>query len=113
MLHKEPGYEALVEVLHSELVLRISAASYVEVCAVMSRAPEKQALVNEFLKVFDVQIIPLDATQARVAAEAYGRYGRGVGIPQTSIWVIVTRMRSRSRWVRRSCVLAMTLCTPT
>lgn len=81
VLQEEPGHEALIEALHTELALRISAASYVEACAVMVRAPEKQALIDEFLRVFDVQIVPFDATQAKVAAVAYGQYGKGSGHP--------------------------------
>ncbi|QIM18911.1 type II toxin-antitoxin system VapC family toxin [Leucobacter coleopterorum] len=79
VLRQEPGFEALVEVLVAEPAPSMSAASYVETCAVLARTQEQQSLVDDLLRVFSVQIIPFDTKQAKFAAAAYQQFGRGSG----------------------------------
>lgn len=81
VLRQEQGYEVLVEALNKEVAVGISAASYVEVCAVLARTQEQQAVVDELLRVFAVRTVAFDERQAKVAVAAYQRYGRGSGHP--------------------------------
>jgi ribonuclease VapC len=79
----EAGAEALAEALVHASNPRISAPSYVELCAVMKRRdrPEIGRLVDRLLDDYGIRIEPFDAEQARVAAQAYRDYGRGSGHP--------------------------------
>ena len=54
----------------------IASASYVELCAVMSRRrpSESLAVVDEILKTMNVVIEPFTPEQARIARDAYTRY---------------------------------------
>jgi ribonuclease VapC len=79
----EPGAETLKEALANSLSSRISAPSYVELCAVMQRRnrPEIGRTVDRLLSAYEIQIEAFDADQARIAAQAYRDYGRGGGHP--------------------------------
>jgi ribonuclease VapC len=79
----EVGSEELEEALTRSTKTRISAATYVELCAVMHRRdrPEIHRNVDRLLDAFGIEIAPFDAEQARVAAQAYRDYGRGTGHP--------------------------------
>lgn len=77
----EPDAPAVTETLLGSIDSRLSAASYVELCAVMQRRgrPEVARLVDRLLDAYGVRIEPFDAEQARIAAQAYQDYGRGSG----------------------------------
>lgn len=79
----ESGAEILEEALVRSADTRISAPSYVELCAVMQRRdrPEIARIVDRLLDAYGIQIEAFDAGQARVAAQAYRDYGRGSGHP--------------------------------
>ncbi len=79
----ETGVEALKEALVNSSNSRISAPSYVELCAVMQRRdrPEIGRMVDRLLDDYAIRVEPFDAEQARVAAQAYRDYGRGSGHP--------------------------------
>lgn len=81
VMRAEPGYETIVEALELASSREISAASYVELSAVMGRTAGRQLAVDETLAGFRVEIVPFDEHQARIAVQAYGRYGRGSGHP--------------------------------
>ena len=57
----------------------LSAASYVEVSIVIdnSRHDHADALLDEFLAQSGIDIVPVTASQALLAREAYRRYGKG------------------------------------
>lgn len=61
----------------------MSAATYVELCAVLYRRgrPEVSRMVDRLLSAYGIRIEAFDADQARVAAQAYRDYGRGSGHP--------------------------------
>lgn len=59
----------------------MSAASYVEVCAVLGRTAEQRTAIDGLLSDADIDIVPFDRLQARAAVLAYQRYGRGSGHP--------------------------------
>ena len=77
----EPGAEDLREALAHSPNSRISAPSYVELCAVLQRRnrPEIGRMVDRLLAAYGIEIETFDAEQARVAAQAYRDYGRGSG----------------------------------
>lgn len=78
-----PGAEELKEALALSANSRMSAPSYVELCAVVhSRArPEIGRMVDRLLDAYGIQVDAFDAAQARIAAQAYRDYGRGSGHP--------------------------------
>jgi ribonuclease VapC len=80
---EEAGSDELKSALGQSVSSRMSAATYVELCAVMHRRgrPEIDRDVDRLLVAFGIEIEPLDADQARVAAHAYRDYGRGSGHP--------------------------------
>jgi ribonuclease VapC len=79
----EAGAEALKDALVHSANSRMSAASYVELCAVMQRPgrPEINRTVDRLLEDYEIRIAAFDADQARAAAQAYRDYGRGSGHP--------------------------------
>jgi ribonuclease VapC len=79
----ETGADTLDEALVRSSASRMSAASYVELCAVMHRRdrPEIIRNVDRLLLAYGIRIEPLDEAQARVAAQAYQDYGRGTAHP--------------------------------
>ena len=81
ILHDEPEARALLEALANAPGLHLSAASYVEVGAVLdaARDPIASRRFDELLEMFGVSIEPVTASQARRAREAYRDFGRGSG----------------------------------
>lgn len=81
ILRMEAGFETIIDVLETHAGKAMSAAGYVELCAVMGRSAERRRVIDEVLESFSVELAPFDASQARAAATAYQRYGRGSGHP--------------------------------
>jgi ribonuclease VapC len=79
----EPGAQKIKDVLTRSANSRMSAASYVELCAVMQHRgrPEVSRMVDRLLDAYGIQVEAFDVGQARVAAQAYRDYGRGSGHP--------------------------------
>lgn len=79
----EPGAHVLKEALIGSADSRMSAPSYVELCAVVHRSgrPEVSRLVDRLLDAFGIAIEPFTAEHARAATRAYRDYGRGSGHP--------------------------------
>ena len=79
----EKGSQALKDALAQSPNSRMSAPTYVELCAVMQRRdrPEIGRMVNRLLDDYGIRIEAFDADQARVAAQAYRDYGRASGHP--------------------------------
>jgi len=79
----EAGWEATLRWLSEQPRLRLSAVSLVETHAVVtgrSRQPLMYAL-DELLTLLEVEVVAFDAEQARIAQDAYTRYGKGQGHP--------------------------------
>ena len=72
---------ALLECIQAADHLRISAATVVELTAVLARAgrPEVGRRVERLLAAWEVDVASFDAAQAQVASRAYRDYGRGSG----------------------------------
>jgi ribonuclease VapC len=83
VLRAEPEASTCADAIESAGVRRLSAASYVEVGAVIDRADDAIASrrVNELLAVAGIGIEPVTASQAQIAREAYRDFGKGSGHP--------------------------------
>ena len=79
----ETPSEALAEILLDATAPKISAATAVEVNAVLTRRlrPEDQRRVERLLDVWEIELVPFDAEQAEIASRAYRDFGRGSGHP--------------------------------
>ena len=75
----EPGAPKFLRVLQQTPHAWISAANYLEVAIIIDNrnAPEQMADLDLFLAKAEVEIVPVTAGQARVARDAYRRFGRG------------------------------------
>ncbi len=83
ILRAEPEASACAEAIESASACRLSAASYVEVGAVIDRAGDAIASrrVDELLALAGIGIEPVTAGQAQIAREAYRDFGKGSGHP--------------------------------
>jgi ribonuclease VapC len=81
ILRDEPEARRFAEAIESATERRISAATYVELAAVIDagRDPVASRLVDELLAVARVVIEPVTEAQARIAREAYRDFGKGSG----------------------------------
>jgi ribonuclease VapC len=81
ILRAEPEAPVYARAIESAGVRRLSAASYVEVGAVIDRAGDAIASrrVDELLALTDIGIEAVTASQARIAREAYRDFGKGSG----------------------------------
>jgi len=81
VLRDEPGAEVYARVIATAAITRISAATYVELGAVVdgSRDAVASGALDALLETSNIQIEPLTAGQARIARTAYQRFGKGSG----------------------------------
>jgi len=81
ILRQEPNSQALAVAVLSDPEPKMSAATYVELCAVtdVRGAPAEAKRVDALLKQLSIRIMPFDVEQAAVAREAYRDFGRGSG----------------------------------
>jgi ribonuclease VapC len=82
-LKEEPERPRIVAALEAHSARRASAVSLLE-AQIVVRAREHAALLEKldrFLDEIEVQVMPFDETQARLAADAFQRYGKGQGHP--------------------------------
>ena len=83
IMRKEPDAPAFARAIADADVRRLSAASYVEIAAVIDsrRDPVINRRLDEFLDEMQVTIEPVSQIQARIAREAYRDFGKGSGHP--------------------------------
>ena len=82
-LKEEPERSRIVAALEAHSARRVSTVSLLE-AQIVVRAREHPALLEKldrFLDEIEVQVMPFDETQARMAADAFQRYGKGQGHP--------------------------------
>lgn len=81
MLLGEPEAPIFADLMKNARVIRLSAASYVELAAVVDgrRDATASGALEPFLRRMHVVIEPLTERQAQLAREAYQRFGRGSG----------------------------------
>jgi ribonuclease VapC len=79
----EPGRDEFIERILSSPAKRMSAASYLETAIVLKR--EKGALgmplLDQLISETGIEIVALTRDQARIAHDAYLRFGKGMGHP--------------------------------
>jgi ribonuclease VapC len=83
VIRREPEADVFGDWITRASVRRMSAASYVEVSAVIDgqRNPQISAALDLLIKEMRIDIAPFTAIQAAIAREAYRRFGRGSGHP--------------------------------
>jgi ribonuclease VapC len=83
ILRDESDAPRMAQAVAAAAVRRVSAATYVEVGAVIdgSRDPVASRRLDELLAAMEAVIEPVTAEQARVARAAYRDFGRGSGHP--------------------------------
>lgn len=83
MLLDEPEAPIFAGLLQGAEVIRLSAASYVELAAVVDGRGDATAsgALEPLLRRMHVVIEPFTERQAQLAREAYQRFGRGSGHP--------------------------------
>jgi ribonuclease VapC len=83
ILAHEPESRAFTNAIKSVVVRRISAATYVETAAVVDgrRDPVLSSSLDRLIAMMRIEVVPFSVQQARLAREAYQRFGRGSGHP--------------------------------
>lgn len=82
-LKDEPARDRIVAGLEAHPVRRMSSVSLRE-AQIVVRGREHPTLLSKldrFLEEINVIVVPFDERQARVAADAFQRYGKGQGHP--------------------------------
>ena len=81
ILRAEPDAERYAAAIEAARTVRLSAATYVELGAVMDQArdPVVSRRVDELLDVAGAIVEPVTAEQASIARSAYRDFGRGSG----------------------------------
>lgn len=79
----EPGFEKLLESIRDAKEVFISASTFFECSIVIDHRPKNIVTpfgsldTSEFCELMEVQIVPFDEAQAKIARDAYKRFGRG------------------------------------
>jgi ribonuclease VapC len=81
VLFEEPEAVAFLSRIAAADICRISAASFVELGIVLRRDPagERRYAFEEMVRIFSIRIEPVTEEQARLAVDAYNRFGKGTG----------------------------------
>jgi ribonuclease VapC len=75
----EPEADSLTGLLSTDEELGVAGASYVECVMVLSGCGKGRAWLDDFVSANEITILASDERQARLAADAFERYGRGKG----------------------------------
>jgi ribonuclease VapC len=84
LLHKEKGYERLLEALLTARVSpRMASPNFVETAIVVDgrRDPALSRRFDDLIEKFGIEVVPFTAEHARIAREAYRDFGKGSGHP--------------------------------
>lgn len=82
VLFGEPEREAFLTILGDADTVVMSAVSYLEATMVLSRQiSTRNNGLDAFLEHYQVEVEPADLIQARLASEAFLRFGKGRGHP--------------------------------
>jgi ribonuclease VapC len=83
LLRDEPEAAAFADLLRAAPRRLLSAASYVELGAVVDGRgdPVLSGALDAWLAAWGIEVVPLTVAQARIARAAYQRFGRGSGHP--------------------------------
>ena len=78
---REPDAQALRERIAKERRRAVPATSYVEFVLIRRLGTDRVDWLSEFVRDFEVELSPITAAVAEIAADAAERYGRGSGHP--------------------------------
>jgi ribonuclease VapC len=83
LILREPEAMAYVVAMAAAPVRRLSAASYVELAAVIDgrRDPVLSNALDASIRTSHIEVVPFTVEQARIARVAYQQFGRGSGHP--------------------------------
>lgn len=81
ILFDEPEASAFLSLMATAGVCRLSAASFVELGIVLrrDRTGRRRQAFEEMIRLFGIRIEPVTEEQARLALDAYARFGKGTG----------------------------------
>lgn len=79
IVHGEADADILMACLSHAGRTLLPASCYLESCMVLSRRSDGRDDLDRLLHGFSIAFIPLDEPVARLAADAFARYGRGTG----------------------------------
>lgn len=81
ILFAEPDAEMYARAIAGAPECRMSVANWLEAAVRIDRLgqPAASDAFDEFLRLSGIELVPVDVEQARLAREAYSRYGRGTG----------------------------------
>lgn len=81
ILRSEPESEKFTRLLQAAVDPQMSAATYVELGAVMARLrdPVVTRQVDELIRLLGIRIVAVDEPQAHIARGAYRDFGQGMG----------------------------------
>jgi len=97
ILRGESDAAAYATAIANAVMRRISAASYVEVAAVIdaSRDPIASRRFDDLLQEAGIVIEPVTVAQARIAREAYSDFGRGSAVWRQPFFPLNDNQNSR------------------
>ena len=81
IIQNEPEAQSFGTCLAAATAAAIPASCYLEACMVLRRRPDGRADLDQLLAMASVTIKTIDEAVARLAADAFARYGRGTGHP--------------------------------
>ena len=83
VIRDEPEGQAFLRLIATAPVVRISAATYLELAIVIDgmRDPVMSGTMDAFIAESRMIVVPLTAVQARIARTAHQQFGRGSGHP--------------------------------
>ena len=83
VVREEPGSSTYLDAMLRSPTNRVSAATFLEAAIVIDRLPNPLAAARYDVLVERLSIVmqPVTAVQARIARDAYGRFGKGTGHP--------------------------------
>jgi ribonuclease VapC len=83
MLQLEPEATAMLKLLSECHDTRMSAGNYLECGIVIDKAKDAQASANldALIRDLKIEIVPVTASQAKLARQAYRDFGKGSGHP--------------------------------
>jgi ribonuclease VapC len=79
ILFGEPATASLLQRMADASILAVSAPTVLESTMVLSRSfkGDARAVVNEFLREFQIEVIPFSREHCDVAVDAFHRFGKG------------------------------------
>ena len=83
LILREPEAMAYATAMAAAPVRRLSAASYVELAAIIDgrRDPVLSNAIDPSIRASHIDVVPFTVEQARIARVAYQQFGRGSGHP--------------------------------